>query len=69
MGKDEVHKKRYRSDLWGHNSGYWETGSHALEKEAFAHMFEASFDPNKIAMMKIYLPTAWSGFEKILRGL
>jgi len=52
---------------WGHSTAYWQT--HNVEVEAFAHMFEASFLPDKIVLMETYLPTAWDEFKKILEGI
>lgn len=56
---------------YGHRKDYWRQLPNALEKEAFAHMFEASFDPtgNRIALIKKYLPSAYQVFIKILEGI
>jgi len=62
--------KRYTSGCWGHSQKYWrDRPDYGLSSEAFANMFEASFDKDKSAMMQKYLPTAWKEFEKILKGL
>ena len=53
--------------MYGHARSYW-TRSGSLEKEAFAHMFEASFDSDKYALMKQYFPNALAEFEKMLKG-
>ncbi|WP_127575268.1 minor capsid protein [Paenibacillus barengoltzii] len=54
--------------LYGHTIKYWEQLPNALEKEAFAHMFEASFDPTgkRAKLMREYLPKSFALFEKIL---
>ena len=54
------------SGMYGHARSYW-TNPGALEKEAFAHMFEASFDSDKYALMKQYFPNALAEFEKMLK--
>lgn len=65
-----VHMQRYRADLYGHSKEYWEKrGSNGVTSEAFAHMFEASFSPEKRKLMEKYLPTAWAEFMKIRGGL
>lgn len=56
------------SGMYGHPRNYW-TRPGALEKEAFAHMFEASFDSNKYALMKQYFPNALAEFERLLKGM
>ena len=56
------------SGWYGHKRSYW-TNPGALEKEAFAHMFEASFDSNKYALMKQYFPNALAEFEQMLKGV
>lgn len=56
------------SGMYGHKRSYW-SNQGALEKEAFAHMFEASFDSNKYALMKQYFPNALAEFEKMLKGV
>lgn len=56
------------SGQYGHNRAYWTTPG-ALEEEAFAHMFEASFDSGKYALMKKYFPNALAQFELMLKGV
>lgn len=56
------------SGMYSHKRSYW-SNQGALEKEAFAHMFEASFDSNKYALMKQYFPNALAEFEKMLKGV
>ena len=53
---------------WGHKKAYWNNPT-SLPKEAFAHMFEASFSPEKTALMQKYFPTAWDQFRKILEAI
>lgn len=56
---------------YGHRKDYWRQLPNALEKEAFAHMFEASFDPagKRAALIKEYLPSAFQVFYKILEEI
>ncbi len=62
--------KQYPMVQYYHKPSYWRSGGKdALCAEAFAHMFDAKFDPEKQAMMQKYLPTAWKEFEKILGGI
>lgn len=63
---DGISKGKCRG-MYGHKSSYW-TRPGALEREAFAHMFEASFDSDKYALMKQYFPNALAEFEKMLKG-
>ncbi|MDE6589173.1 MAG: minor capsid protein [Oscillospiraceae bacterium] len=53
---------------WYHKAPYWRDPG-ALEKEAFAHMFEAQFSADKYALMQKYFPTAFVEFEKLLNGV
>lgn len=53
---------------WGHATKYW-TYTGMLEKEAFAHMFEAQFSPDKYALMQKYFPSALTEFESLLNGV
>ena len=52
------------------NYGHWKvsywSNPGAVEKEAFAHMFEAQFDPDKHALMQKYFPDALAEFERLL---
>ena len=64
---DGISKGKCRG-MYGHARSYW-TNPGALEKEAFAHMFEASFDSDKYALMKQYFPNALAEFEKMLKGV
>ena len=51
---------------WSHSKpGYWDN-VHRLGNESFAHMFEASFDPDKVQLMEQYFPESWEKFNKIL---
>lgn len=56
---------------YGHSSKYWKQLPNALEKEAFAHMFEASFDSTgkRLDLIKEYLPSAYEVFRKILEEI
>lgn len=53
---------------WGHATKYW-TYTGMLEKESFAHMFEAQFSPDKYALMQKYFPSALTEFENLLNGV
>ena len=53
---------------WGHKKSYWNTPM-ALEREAFAHMFEAMFDVNKYEVMEKYFPLALNEFNNMLGEL
>ena len=55
--------------MWGHSVSYWKTSPTAVAKEAFAHMFVASFDPEREKLMEQYFPTAWEEFKKILEEI
>ena len=56
-------------DGWGHGSSYWKRPM-ALEKEAFAEMFEAmATGGTRLEMMKEYLPGSYSFFEKEFRKI
>lgn len=54
---------------YGHwNKKYWKLPG-AIEKEAFAHMFEAQFSSEKYTLMQRYFPSALAEFEKLLKGV
>ena len=54
---------------WGHTQkNYWKTPG-AVEVEAFAHMFAASFDNDVQDFIKTYFPTAWAEFIKIMEAI
>lgn len=62
--------KPYPNVYYAHTQKYWKShGRYGVCSEAFAHMFEASFDPDKSELMKQYLPNAWAEFEKMLGGV
>ena len=50
---------------YGHRTPYWSNPG-AVEKEAFAHMFEAQFSADKHALMQKYFPHALAEFERLL---
>jgi len=52
---------------WKHEKDYYK--GFAIQEEAFAHMFEASFSTEKQALMKQFFPSAWEVFMKIMEGL
>ena len=53
---------------WYHKAPYWKNPG-ALEKEAFAHMYEAQFSADKYTLMQKYFPSALAEFEKLLNGV
>lgn len=65
-----VTRNRIRG-LYGHRLDYWKNLPNAVEKEAFAHMFEASFDPTgkRAELMREFLPKSFALFEKILEAI
>lgn len=65
-----VTRKRVQG-IYGHNPKYWQQLPNAIEKEAFAHMFEASFDPTgkRAELMRKYLPKAFALFQQILEAI
>lgn len=58
---------QYYLTEWGHDSGLMNERS--CLKESFADMFEASFDPKKVELMKTWLPNSWRVFEFMLEVL
>lgn len=54
---------------YGHRDSYWKQAPDLIEREAFAHMFEASFDAEKQQYMKKYFPNAYAEFEKLIKGV
>lgn len=53
---------------WGHSTRYWSRPG-SVEKEAFAHLFEALFNPDRYALMQKYFPSALAEFERLLKGV
>lgn len=53
--------------LWSHKKVYYR--GYALQREAFAHMFEASFSAEKRSLMERYFPEAWNVFSEIMEGI
>ena len=64
---DGISKGKCRG-MYGHKRSYW-TYPGALEREAFAHMFEATFDGAKYSLIRQYFPNALAEFEKMLKGV
>lgn len=56
---------------YGHSKEYWKQLPFALEKEAFAHMFEASFAPTgkRLELIMEYLPGSYKVFKRILEAI
>lgn len=57
--------------LYGHPAQYWKQLPYALEKETFAHMFEASFDSTgeRLNLIKEFLPSSYEVFIRILEAI
>lgn len=53
---------------YGHKTAYWDNPL-AVPQEAFAHMFDAEFNPVKRELMEKYFPTAFAKFEELLGGI
>lgn len=59
---------------YGHTPDYWQSPG-AIEKEAFAHFFEASMghdpklDERKKDILSYFFPRAWNEFEKMLEQI
>lgn len=53
---------------FSHDNDYWNDGGN-LPAEAFAHMFEAEFDPQKRTLMKEFFPSALPEFLRIMKEL
>ena len=52
---------------WGHSKKYWNTDPQRVYREAFANMYSTALgNPQRIAVMKKYFPTAYERFEKLL---
>ena len=51
---------------YSHDDEYWEEAPFALEREAFAHMFQAQFFPEQLQIMRRYFPQALAEFERLL---
>ena len=52
--------------LYFHDDEYWDEDVFAVEKEAFAHMFQAQFFPEQRVIMQRYFPRALAEFERLL---
>lgn len=54
---------------WGHSTEYWKRGNQALEiaSEAWAHMSSSFTNPERLAIMKEWFPTACDEFESIVK--
>ena len=53
---------------YGNRTSYWDDPL-AVPREAFAHMFDAEFNPVKRKLMEKYFPTAFAKFEELLGGI
>ena len=55
---------------WGHSNDYWEGSKTAVNKEAFANMFEVSMggDPEALKHMKEMFPTAYEEFINMVEA-
>lgn len=56
--------------LYGHGATYWrDRPGTGLQREAFAHMYEAAFLDGQREMIEKYFPTAYKRFIEILEGV
>lgn len=54
---------------WGHEPQYWQTSGN-LQKEAFAHFFEASMGADdKVQYLRYFFPTAFNVFDTMLEDI
>lgn len=55
---------------WGHSQEYWNSNPQALNREAFANMFEVSMggNENSLKYMKEMFPTAYEEFQKMVKN-
>lgn len=51
-----------------HEAGYWQKAG-ALEKETFAHMFQAQFNREEYELLQKYFPNALKEFESMLERI
>lgn len=51
----------------GHKNEYWSESPDNVVHEAFAHMFESSFDFEKREIMLHYFPNAYAEFERLIK--
>ena len=55
---------------YGHGAKYWkDRPGTGLEREAFAHMYEAAFLDGQREMIEKYFPTAFKRFYELLKGV
>ena len=56
---------------WGHDPAYWlrTPGKTDIEQEAFAHLYEAQFDPARLKAFQEYFPSATAEFLRLLKGV
>ena len=54
---------------YGHKTQYWRDRPQGVATEAFAHLFEAQFDTQRLEAFRRYFPSATSEFSLILEGL
>lgn len=59
--------KYYDIYIYRHTNEYWKTIG--VEKEAFAHFFEAMYNKEKEELIMNYLPNAQKEFKEIMKGL
>ncbi|MCL2357111.1 MAG: minor capsid protein [Defluviitaleaceae bacterium] len=54
---------------WGHGSKYWKQRPLGVYTEAFAHLFELQFDPQKLNAFAEYFPSTVNVFAEIMEEL
>lgn len=55
--------------MYGHGAQYWKDNPDRIQREAFAHMYEAAFLEGQSEMIQKYFPKAWKRFIEILEGV
>lgn len=55
---------------YGHSASYWEQRKDGMEREAFAHFYEASLSGNeqKIEIIKDFFPAAFQKYKEMIRN-
>ncbi len=55
---------------YGHSAAYWEQKKDGIEREAFAHFYEASLsgDKQKTGIIKDFFPSAFRKYEEMVRN-
>ena len=54
---------------WGHHPSYWLRTQNKVEIEAFAHLYEAQYNAERLKAFQEYFPTATVEFDRIMKGV